>query len=204
VPLRFARNLLEYDSSIVSSLEINLAPGANEEQVQQQIAQLAGNRYAVKNRFEQHELMNRVMKSEKWAVYFILTLILIIATFNIVGSLTMLIIDKQKDIAVLHSMGADRTMISRIFLSEGVLITLAGAFIGLLLGAALCIGQQRFGFVRLEGEGSFVVDAYPVSMHALDFLYVFLTVFSIGFFAAWYPAKKLVEKKLNLRLTVYE
>jgi len=95
-------------------------------------------------------------------------------------------------------------VISRIFLSEGLLITLAGAFIGLLLGATLCFLQQRYGFVRLEGEGSFVVDAYPVSMHALDFLYVFFTVFTIGFLAAWYPAKKLVEKKLNLRLTVQE
>jgi len=204
VPISFARDLLEYDSTMVSSLELNLTPGANADKVQNEIKQLVGNTYEVKNRFEQHELMNRVMKSEKWAVYLILTLILLIATFNIVGSLTMLIIDKQKDIAILHSMGADRGVISRIFLSEGLLITLTGAFIGLLLGAGLCIAQQRYGFVRLEGEGSFVVDAYPVSMHVLDFIYVFLTVFTIGFLASLYPAQRLVKKRLSLRLSAQE
>ncbi len=136
------------------------------------------------------------MKSEKWAVYLILTFILLIATFNVIGSLTMLIIDKKKDIGILWSLGADSSLIKSIFLIEGILISLIGAIAGLALGGLICWLQLKFGFIKLQGNGSFVIPTYPVEMQPLDFIYVFLTVFVIGFFAAWYPARQVVKKHL--------
>src|SRR5436190_8497391 len=140
------------------------------------------------------------MKSEKWAVFLILAFIVLIATFNIVGSLTMLIIEKQKDITVLFSMGADPKLIRKIFLSEGMMITFIGVITGLGLGTLICFLQQHFGLVKLSGSGNFVIDAYPVQLQWADFIYVFITVFVIGFMAAWYPAKKLVDRRINLKL----
>ena len=138
------------------------------------------------------------MKSERWAVFLILAFILLIATFNVVGSLTMLIIEKKKDIAVLYSMGADSILIRKIFFSEGLMITFIGACIGVVLGAIVCLLQQKFGIIQLGNSGSFVIDAYPVTMKGKDFISVFSTVFFIGCIAAWYPAKKLVERRINL------
>src|SRR5204863_2961798 len=119
-----------------------------------------GNNFKIQSRLEQHALLYRIMKSEKWAVFLILAFILLIATFNIVGSLTMLIIEKQKDITVLFSIGADRVLIRKIFLAEGLMISFIGAMIGLVLGAVICYLQQRFGLVKLSGSGSFIIDAY--------------------------------------------
>jgi lipoprotein-releasing system permease protein len=197
VPLRFARAMLE-DEKNVSSIEISTAPGSDTDELKARIAKLAGQRYDVRSRFEQHALLYRIMKSEKWAVFLILAFILLIATFNIVGSLTMLIIEKQKDIAVLYSMGADAVLIRKIFFAEGLIITFIGAAIGLFTGGIICFLQQHFGLVQLGNSGSFVVDAYPVEMKTIDFFSVFVTVFLIGSVAAWYPAKKLVERKINL------
>jgi lipoprotein-releasing system permease protein len=197
VPFRFAREILEYDS-LISHAELQLKPGVAAGDAVQHIRQLTGDRFVVKNRFQQHESIYRIMKSEKWAVFLILTFILIIATFNIIGTLSMLVIEKKKDIAVLYSMGADRTLLQRIFLAEGLFINLIGCLSGMAIGVLVCLGQQHFGWIQLSGSGSFVIDAYPVNMQAMDFLYVFLTVFSIGFIAAWYPARRLVTRSLDM------
>ncbi|MDP2422813.1 MAG: FtsX-like permease family protein, partial [Bacteroidales bacterium] len=190
VPLRFARELFAYDTE-VTSIEIGLRQEVKREPIKKQIRQLVGERFVVKDRYEQQELLYKIMRSEKLAIFLILTFILFIATFNTVGTLSMLILDKKKDIAVLHSMGANEKLIKRIFFTEGLLISLVGALLGMLLGTLVCCVQIRFGIVSLQtGAGSFVVDAYPVEMLASDFLYVFLVVMAIGLPAAWFPANR--------------
>jgi len=197
VPLRFAREMLN-DEERISAIELALKPGAQEEQVMPAVEKLMGKNFSVKTRFEQHAMLYRIMKSEKWAVFLILAFILLIATFNVVGSLTMLIIEKQKDVAVFYSMGADAVLIRKIFFAEGLMITFIGAGLGLIIGGLICFVQQYFGLIELGNSGSFVIDAYPVQMKLQDFFSVFITVFLIGSVAAWYPAKKLVERKINL------
>ncbi|MFM2136149.1 MAG: hypothetical protein RL021_1549 [Bacteroidota bacterium] len=198
VPYRFAKEIFEFDSS-ATSVEVSLRPGTEPETAVEQLQAVAGAGFTVKDRFRQHETVYRIMKSEKWAVFLILTFILIIATFNIIGSLSMLVIEKRKDIAVLHSLGADLRALRKIFMIEGVFINLTGSLSGMLLGLLVCLGQQYFGWIQLSGDGSFIIDAYPVKLEALDFLFVFLTVSLIGFIAAWYPAHRMVAKSLDMR-----
>ncbi len=187
LPLRFVSHLLDYGNQR-TGIEIGLTRGADRERVQQAVARTAGPAFVVKNRFQQQEVLFRVMVSEKNYVFLILTLILVIATFNVIGTLSMLILDKKRDIAVLQSMGAGRRTIRRIFLTEGLLISLLGASAGLVTGAAVCWIQQRFGLIRLgSADSSFIVDAYPVFMKATDFILVFATVMVTGLLAAWYP-----------------
>jgi lipoprotein-releasing system permease protein len=201
VPIAFARDLLEYTDE-VTSIEIGLAPWANREKLQDEISRLCGDRFVVKNRIQQQELLYKIMKSEKLAVFLILAFILIIATFNVIGSLSMLILDKRKDIAVLRSMGAGNRLIKRIFLTEGMMISFSGAVLGLLLGALVCWIQQRYGVIPLKGgSGSFIIDAYPVRMQVMDFVRVFLTVFVIGLAAAWYPVRQISKKYLAEKLS---
>jgi len=195
VPLRFSRELLESDSAL-SAIEIGLDKGTNLSQVQQKIQTLAGDRFEVKNRFQQRELLYKILKSEKWAIYLILSFILIIATFNIIGSLTMLIIDKKDDITILHYLGADGNQIKRIFFYEGLMITLSGALGGLLLGFIICFAQEHFGLVKLSGSGNFIIKYYPIQMLLTDFLAVFTTVFLIGWLAAWIPSRQVIRKVL--------
>ena len=160
--------------------------------------------YFVKNHYQQQALLYKVMRSEKWAVFLILTFILLIAAFNMIGSLSMLILDKKKDISVLWSLGADKKMIKRIFFTEGMLISVAGGLTGLVLGGIIAFLQQRFGLLKLGGgEGSYVVDAYPVVVHAMDFLYVLITVLVIGALAAWYPVRQISRKYLSQRLNFF-
>ena len=148
----------------------------------------SGPDFTVKNRYQQQEILYRIMVSEKNYIFMILTLILVIATFNVIGTLSMLILDKRRDIAVLQSMGAGHRQVRGIFLLEGMLISLIGALLGLALGALLCWLQMRFGFIRLGGsDSSFVVNTYPVFMQAGDFVLVFSTVMLIGLLAAAYP-----------------
>jgi lipoprotein-releasing system permease protein len=194
VPLRFARKLMDYTDE-VTSVELMLKPGANIEKSKLQVQAIVGNDYLVKNRFEQNESLFKVLKSEKTIIYLIMVFILLLSSFNMIGSLSILMIEKNKDMAVLNSLGANRKMISRIFLAEGVLITAAGSIAGLLLGYGILLLQQEFGMLSLgNGEGSFVIDAYPVKMHLTDFFLVFLTVQCIGLFATWYPVKLLTPK----------
>jgi lipoprotein-releasing system permease protein len=138
------------------------------------------------------------MKSEKWAIFFILTFILIIASFNIIGSLTMLILDKKRDINTLDSLGASASLIKRIFLIEGWLISITGAVIGLLLGSLISWLQAEFGLIKLSGSGSFIIDAYPVVFQLMDVVKVFFTVVGIGFLAAWIPVRYVARQyRLN-------
>lgn len=184
VPLSFARRLLDYTDEL-TSVEILLAKGTDADKVQSQVQKLAGDMFEVKNRLQQQEILYKTMKSEKWAVFLILTFILIIATFNVIGSITMLILDKRKDISTLSAIGADRQMIRRIFLTEGILITLAGAIGGMILGGVICFLQQQYGIIKLQAGGSFIMSAYPVAMKWLDFVMVFFTVSLIGIGASW-------------------
>jgi len=200
VPIEFARELLNY-SDEVTAVEVGLETGVDTELVKKQIRAIVGNDFHIKNRFEQQALLYKIMKSEKWAIFLILTFILIIATFNVIGSLTMLILDKKKDIAVLHSMGATNHLIRRIFMMEGIMISIGGALVGLILGAAISWLQQTYGFIPLgSAGGTFVVDAYPVQIQLSDFIYVFLTVITIGFVAAWYPVRQISKKYLHQKL----
>jgi len=183
----FARQLFDYQDSSVTSVEIGLAKTANNEEVKSKIKNLLGSDYKVKDRFEQNELLFKTLKSEKLWTFIILVFILIIATFNIVGSLSMLILDKEKDIDILWKMGVDMGSVKKIFLYEGVLITFIGAVGGLALGTIICLVQLHFKLVRFN-QG-FLVDAYPVSLQAADFLYVFIAVMVIGLLASWYPVR---------------
>lgn len=200
VPIGFARDLLDYDDE-VTAVEIGTAPGADVEKIKNRIREILGENFEVKNRFEQQALLYKVMQSEKWAIFLILTFILIIATFNVIGSLTMLILDKKKDIAVLHSMGASNRLIRRIFMFEGIMISIGGALLGLLLGGIISWLQQTYGLIGLGGgSGTFVVDAYPVKIRVMDFLVVFATVIIIGLLAAWYPVRQISKKYLRQKL----
>lgn len=195
VPLRFVRNLLDYKTE-VTSVEVDIDDVANKGRVQKEISQLVGEKYEVKNRYQLHEFLYKVMKSEKLAVYLILTFILMISFFNIIGSLSMLIVDKKKDISILWSIGANEGLLCKIFLIEGLLISIIGASIGLVSGAIICLLQQNFKLVKLSGGSSFVIDAYPVQLELLDFVYVFITILVIAFVAVYYPSKQLVRKYL--------
>ncbi len=191
VPLSFAREALEYTHEI-SAIEIALSNEKDMLSIQKQLKTLLGSDFLVKNRFEQQEMLYKIMRSEKWAIFIILGFILLIATFNVIGSLSMLIIEKQKDIAVLKSMGAADGLIKKIFLGSGLMVSLGGALAGLLLGGAICFLQQEFGLVKINTEGgSFLIDAYPVEMQAFDFLLVFITVMIIGIIAAWLPVRNI-------------
>lgn len=198
MPLRFVRKLLDYRNEI-TSVEIKLKEGADHQKVKQQLESAVGKKFRVKNRFQQQELLYNIMKSEKYAIFLILTFILLLATFNVVGSLSMLILDKKKDIAVLQSMGATRKLIKRIFMTEGLMISFTGAVTGMILGGVLCRIQQVYGVIRMGGPNStFVIDSYPVQMQPLDFLLVFFTVMLIGYLAAWYPVYNI--RKINTSL----
>lgn len=194
--LDFVRRLLNYPVD-VSALEIKLKPGADSDEVQDMIATAIGSNYVVKNRYQQHELLYRVMKSEKWAIYMILTFILIVASFNIIGSLSMLIIDKKNDLPTYKSMGMRAEQIKKVFLYEGWMISIGGALVGIVLGALVCLLQIKFGLLKLNSSGSFLVDNYPVKMEVVDFIGVFGTVVLIGVLASWYPVQYFTKRYLN-------
>jgi len=195
VSINLARELFDYEKNKVTSVELKLVNGADAEKVQSQIQSLLGNKYQVKNRYEQQESFFKIMKIEKWFTYLILCFILLIASFNIIGSLSMLIIDKKGDIDTLRNLGANNQLIKRIFLFEGWMISGVGALSGIILGALMCLLQQYFGILKL-GTG-YVVDAYPVLTNPLDLLLVFVTVLIMGFVAAYYPVR-YIRKQENL------
>ena len=193
IPLDVARDLLDYTTE-VSALEIKLKTGVNIKTVQQELMVLLGKDFNVKNRYQQNEAFYKIMKTEKWAIFFILLLILIIASFNVIGSLAMLVIDKKEDINTLKSMGASHKLIKRIFLAEGWMISFFGVITGIILGVFICWLQIYFGFVQLKGSGSFVIDAYPVMIKFSDVIMIFVAVNIIGFLASAVPVKFMVKK----------
>ncbi len=195
--LTFARNIFDQPNRL-TSLELRLRPGSDFEAVKEQMIQLADGRFLVQDRYEQQDDTFRIMKVEKFIAYIFLTFILVIACFNIIGSLSMLIIDKRNDVVTLRNLGASDHQITRIFLFEGRMISLMGAVIGVLLGLLLCWLQQQYGLVRLgDSEGSFVIDAYPVSVHPWDVALVFFTVIAVGFLSVWYPVRYFSRRLLR-------
>ena len=194
--IAFARSLFG-QQGMLSSLELRLKPGSDFDRVKSEMASIAGEKYRVLDRYEQQADTFKIMSIEKFIAYIFLTFILVVASFNIIGSLSMLIIDKKDDVATLRNLGASNRQISSIFLFEGRMIAAAGAFIGILLGLLLCWIQQTFGIVSLGGSsGSFVVDAYPVSVHFWDIIIVFFTVLAVGWVAVWYPVRHLSRRLL--------
>ena len=195
-PLDFLRQLLDYTTE-VSAIELKLKSGMNTSYVQSKIEKMLGGDFVVQDRYQQQADVFRIMEIEKLISYLFLTFILMIACFNVIGSLSMLILDKKDDVVTLRSLGADDKLISRIFLFEGRLISLFGAVSGIVLGLLLCFIQQEFGIISLGGGGgTFVVDAYPVSVHAWDVLLIFVTVLTVGFLSVWYPVRYLSKRLL--------
>lgn len=196
VPLSFMREIMEYNDELTSA-EVRLAPDADTDEVQKQLKSIAGEKFKVLNRFEQQESLYKVMRAEKLAIYLILTFILIIAAFNMIGSQTMVMLDKQKNSAILSSMGATRETIRNIFIAQGLLVSLMGALSGLLLGALICFIQMRFGIIKFESGTTFIVNAYPVVMQFSDFMATLATVIIISLFSALFPATRITEKYLS-------
>jgi len=182
----FARRLFNYTNE-VSAIEVKLKDGSNIAKVQRAMQELGGDRFSVKNQYEQQEDVFKIMKIEKFISYIFLTFILIIASFNVIGSLSMLIVDKQENIQTLRNLGADNRLITRIFLMEGYMIAFIGTVIGIFLGVLLCFLQKQFGLITLGDGNNFLVDAYPVSVHLTDLLLIFTTVLVVSFLAVWYP-----------------
>lgn len=186
----FARRIFQMQG-MVTSLKLKLKPGADLDAVKQRMQQVSEGRFRVLDRFEQQADTFRIMQIEKVLAYLFLTFILLVACFNIIGSLSMLIIDKKADVQTLRNLGADNHTIARIFLFEGRMISAIGAIVGILLGLLLCWLQQQFGLVSMgESSGTFVVNAYPVSVHYGDVFIVLVTVLVVGWVAAWYPVRK--------------
>ena len=194
--LGFTRRIFD-QQGMLSSLALRLKPGSNFETVKSEIKRLAGDRYHVRDRYEQQDETFRIMKIEKLIAYIFLTFILMVACFNIIGSLSMLIIDKRDDVVTLRNLGANDRQITRIFLFEGRMISVMGAVIGILLGLLLCWLQQTFGLIALgSSAGSFIVDAYPVSVHLTDVFLIFVTVVVVGFLSVWYPVRYFSKRLL--------
>ena len=189
VPIEYARELFHREKT-VSSIEIQLKKDVDVEQVIDKIKTITGESFLVKNRFQQHELLYKIIHAEKWGVFLILAFILLIAIFNVTGSLTMLIVDKSRDIRTLQSLGANWKTIRMIFFMEGMLISIIGMLTGLLLGLLIVILQDKFQFVLING-----VDAYPVLIKKMDIVYISITVLTIGAIAAWFPAARALSKR---------
>ena len=194
--IAFARRIFD-QQGMLSSLELRLKPGSNFEAVKSEIKKYCGDRFVVRDRFEQQDDTFKIMKIEKLIAYIFLTFILMVACFNIIGSLSMLIIDKKEDVVTLRNLGASDKQIVRVFLFEGRLISAIGAILGIVIGLLLCWAQQRFGLVGLgSSSGSFVINAYPVSVHPEDIILIFITVLVVGFLSVWYPVRYFAKRLL--------
>lgn len=200
LPIGFVKDLMAYKTE-VTAIEVFVENDADIDLLQDEMAQILGNKLVIKNRLQQNMTLYKVMKSEKMAIFFILVFILALASFNMIGSLSILIVEKNKDIAVLKSMGADKKMIKSIFTFEGMMISFIGGLGGLGLGFIVLYLQQKFGIVSLgSGEGDFIIDAYPVKMKFIEFVYVFATVQFVGFFATLYPVNFLLKNFDKVKL----
>ena len=194
--LSFARRLFDQPGKI-TALELRRKPGSDFDAVKTEMKDIAGDKYKVLDRYEQQQDTFKIMNIEKLMAYLFLTFILVVACFNIIGSLSMLIIDKKDDVVTLRNLGATDHDITRIFMLEGRLITVIGAILGIAIGLLLCLLQQQFGFVRMgNADGTFIINAYPVSVHYTDVLIIFVTVIVAGWLAVWYPVRSLSRKLL--------
>lgn len=196
--LAYMQQLMGMPTNRVSAIELLLQPGTDLQKEKLSIERIFGKNFRVQTRYEQNRSLYQVMQTEKWFVYAILIFILAIAAFNIVGCLSMLVIEKRRDITILKAMGARPGLIQRIFLAEGLLIAFVGAGIGTLLAVLICLGQQHYGWLKLGG-GTFVVDYYPVRMQFTDFVLVWLTIVLIALAASWYPSLKAANQPVDLK-----
>lgn len=194
--LAFFRYMLNMDADEYSAVEIKVKEDENK--IRQQLQEMLGKNYLVQTRYEQNKSLYAVMQLEKWVIYAILSLILVVAAFNMIGALTMLVLEKQKDIAVLQAMGASQKRIQAIFLTEGLLLAGVGAVLGMLLATLICWIQILFKPIKLAGD-TFIVKAYPVKLLPADYLLVLVTVTAIGFIAAWIPSRKASRQELGLK-----
>lgn len=196
--LDFLRYMVELPADYYTEIAIAVKPETDLFRVQKKIQQQLGNLYKVETRFQQNQSLFTVMQMEKWIIYIILSIILVIAAFNMVGALTMLVLEKRKDIAILEALGARKSVIQKIFLTEGFLLGGLGGLMGMFIAFIICFLQDKLHLLKLEG-GTFVVDYYPVKMHVLDFLLVGATVFIVALLAAWVPARKAATKHFSLK-----
>ena len=197
VPIEMTRELFDYESE-VSSIELKLKDAKQIARIQSEIQNILGNKYKVQDRYQQQETTFKMMKVEKWFTFLYLTFICLIAVFNVVSSLSMLIVEKKEDIFILRNMGAGNKLISRIFLLEGWMISIIGSVLGIVIGVILCLLQQEFGLIKLgNGQSLSISDAYPVVVSFMDVCLVLITVLVIGFFAALYPARYLSKRWLK-------
>jgi ABC-type lipoprotein release transport system permease subunit len=192
-----ARRLFEYDSTVVSSLILKLKDYNRAGDIKKQLNAILGNGFKIADRQEQHAAFYKMMQLEKLMAFLILSFILLIAAFNIIGTLSMLIFEKKESIFTFRSMGATKRMITRIFLFEGWMISLVGVAAGLVMGIVLVLIQQNYGLLKFQGGGSFIVDAYPVALDWTDVIVVLVTVSTIGLLGAWYPVRVIVDKYYN-------
>ena len=199
-PFTWLSDLMEYDS-LASNVEIFIKDKGQLNKIKKEIKSILGDNYKVYDQYEQQETLYKMMKSEKLAVYLILTFILIMGTFNMIGSLSLLIIDKRKDISVLRAMGADNTLVKKIFINEGLLISVVGGLLGLLLGIVAVLIQQQFGIISLgNSDGNYVIDAYPVALQITDIVLVFVTITIIGCIASFFTANKSIKNMDDVSL----
>lgn len=197
VPIKFARGLLNEEKE-VSYVELNYQAESPVEEIQRELARELGENFVVKNRGQQNQLLYKILYTEKLAIFLILTFVLVIAIFNIIGSLTMLVIDKRKDIAILSSLGADRKLIRGIFFTEGMMISMIGCVAGLFAGYLFCTLQQEYGFIKM-GDFNLITDSYPITLKWLDFIVVLGTVTGISIMASYISSRLSVKHIQNLR-----
>jgi lipoprotein-releasing system permease protein len=196
--LDFLKRVLRLGANEYSGLEIKLNDPTEEDDIKEQVQKIFAAGYKVQNRYQQNQSLYSVMNMERWIIYGVLSLILVVAAFNMIGALTMLVLEKQKDISVLHALGGNRNFIQKIFLSEGLLLAFIGGGVGMLLAFAMAILQIKYHLIPLTG-GSFLIDYFPVQLRPMDFLLVGATVFIIAFIASWLPSRKAVSQEFSLR-----
>lgn len=194
----FVKQQMNFKANEYSAMEIKLNPGTDEREAKEKLQQLLGNQYLVQTRYEQNTGLYNTMRLEKWAIFAVLTLILVIAAFNMISAVTMLVLEKKKDISILRSLGSNSGFIQKIFLSEGLLLGIIGAGIGISLAAVICLLQIKFHFIKLQG-GSFLIDYFPVKLLVSDFLLVACTALCIALVAAWYPSVKASRQSIELK-----
>jgi ABC-type lipoprotein release transport system permease subunit len=197
IPLDLARELFDYEGKACTSIELKIDGKKDIEDAKREIEEILGEGFSVKDKEQQHDDFYSMLKIEKWITFLILTFILLIAVFNVIGSLTMLILEKKNDIETLHSLGASYKEIRKIFVAEGWMITVFGTFAGVILGLAFCLCQQWFGIIKLDGDGSgsFIVNAYPVDVQFSDIITIIATVLLAGLLIAWYPTRNIGKQK---------
>ncbi len=196
--LAFVKEMLEMPEDNYTAVEMSIDPSLNEDDIKKDIKKKLGRNYTVLSRYEQNRSLYAVMRAEKWVIYIILSIILIVAAFNMIGALTMLVLEKKADIGVLHSLGASSRLIQNIFLSEGLLLGVLGGGIGMLLALAIAFVQIYFQVIPLQG-GSFLIDYFPVTLSAFDFILVGCTVIFIAVIASYIPARKAARQQFVIR-----